>query len=246
MAKQVLVETLTQPGLTLVESANKELAPGVLCVLEGQIGTFDLENANKRTYPKALWENVINNDFVKEQLANRSLYGEADHPESLESSVTRVSHCMRRIWLDEASGQVRGRLDILDTPAGRIVNTLARYGNIGISSRGSGELSILEGRSVVDASTYEYITHDIVVQPACEGSYPSVVTENFKRTIKADIITDEVNRAKNIPSVNNNQNVLVMRSKTELFDADKIQLHDGNRIVKLSVIAWPLKSELNI
>lgn len=181
MAKQVLIENIKNPGLVLVEGNTQTLPQGVLCTLEGQIGVYDEENFNKRSYPKALWENVIRNASVQEKLANRSLWGEADHPATLESSMTRVSHCMRRIWLDEATNRVMGRLDVLDTPAGRIVNTLARYGTVGISSRGSGELKMTEGKSIVDPDTYEYITHDIVVDPACAGSYPKLVMEAIAR-----------------------------------------------------------------
>jgi chromosome segregation ATPase len=74
-----------------------------------------------------------------------------------------------------------GRLDVLDTPAGRIINTLAKYGSIGISSRGSGELKMTEGRSIVDPTTYEYLTHDCVADPACAGSYPKLVMESLAR-----------------------------------------------------------------
>jgi len=181
MAKQVLIENIKNPGLVLVEGNTQTLPQGVLCTLEGQIGVYDEENFNKRSYPKALWENVIRNASVQEKLANRSLWGEADHPATLESSMTRVSHCMRRIWLDEATNRVMGRLDVLDTPAGRIVNTLARYGTVGISSRGSGELKMTEGKSIVDPDTYEYITHDIVIDPSCAGSYPKLVMEAIAR-----------------------------------------------------------------
>jgi len=182
MAKQMLIETLKTPGLVLVEGNQQALPSGVLCILEGQIGTYDIENYNKRVYPKSLWENVIKNSEIQEKMEAKSLWGCADHPsDTLETSVTRISHCMRRIWLDEAKNQVMGRLDVLDTPAGRIISTLARYGSIGISSRGSGELKMMEGKSIVDPSTYEYLTHDCVADPACAGSFPKMVMENIAR-----------------------------------------------------------------
>ena len=189
MAKQILVEVLETSGLALVESEQK-LPSGVLCVLEGQIGTYDIENANKRVYPKKLWENVIINESIKSQLEAKNLFGLLDHPtDTLETSGMLVSHCMRRLWLDESTNQVMGRLDILDTPAGRIANTLARYGSLGISSRGSGEINMVESKSVVDADTYDYITHDLVIQPACVGSYPKRVMESI---VRADLGTKEV------------------------------------------------------
>lgn len=186
--KDILIESVSS-SMKLVEGNNKKLPSGVLCILEGQIGTYDIENANKRVYPKVLWERVISNPDIQEKLASKKLYGEGNHPATLESSVDRVSHCMRRIWLDEETQQVMGRLDVLDTPLGRIVNTLARYGSIGISSRGSGELNMTEGKSIVDPESYEYITHDIVIDPACLGSYPQIVVESIARQ---DIKTKEV------------------------------------------------------
>ena len=194
MAKTALTEAI-QSSMALVEDNNSSLPNGVLCVLEGQIGTYDIENANRRVYPKVLWEKVIGDSAIQSKLQNRILYGEGDHPkDSIESSVDRISHCMRRIWLDESTQQVMGRMDVLDTPMGRIVNTLARYGSIGISSRGSGELNMTEGKSVVDPESYEYITHDIVVDPACLGSYPQIVTESLTRIAEKDVNSDVVQK----------------------------------------------------
>jgi hypothetical protein len=178
----LLTEKFNEPHFQFVESDRKKLPNGVLLVMEGQFGTYDLENYNGREYPRRLWESVIHNEELNQKITDKGLMGEADHPEILETSMTRVSHCIRKIWLEE-DGRVMGRLDVLDTPAGRIVDTLARYGaQVGISSRGAGDLVMKEGRSVVDPETYEYITHDLVIDPACAGSYPQMVMESIARS----------------------------------------------------------------
>lgn len=54
-------------------------------------------------------------------------------------------------------GKLYATLDILDTPNGRILYTLAKYGyKLGISSRGNGETyEDGDGTEIVDEDTYK-------------------------------------------------------------------------------------------
>jgi hypothetical protein len=179
--RRELIE-ITEPKdtkLRVVESDSSKLPPGVIMRLEGVFGETEKETANGRAYSNALWRRTFSSDDFRSRLESRSLLGEADHPEGLETSITRVSHAISDEYLDEDNNEVRGAIDVLDTPSGRIVKTLADYGWIpGISSRGAGDVVQREGRTEIDPDTYEYIVHDIVIDPACEKARLSKVDES--------------------------------------------------------------------
>lgn len=68
-------------------------------------------------------------------------------------------------------GKLEAYLDILDTPNGRIVATLAKYGyKLGISSRGSGETYEAADGEHVDEDTYKLEAWDIVLLPAVKSA----------------------------------------------------------------------------
>ena len=123
-------------------------------------------NRNGRVYPKELWENVVNSDYVAEAINTHTFFGELDHPEErLEVSLQNVSHAINNIWLE--SDGVYGELDILPTPQGKVVSELIDYGSeIGISSRGSGSVNGNE----VDPDDYTFVTFDIVMRPSVQAA----------------------------------------------------------------------------
>lgn len=87
-------------------------------------------------------------------------------------------------------GKLIARFDILDTPNGRIVYTLAKYGyKLGVSSRGNGDVyEAYDGKEHVDPKTYELKAFDIVLLPAVKAARlalkESVGNKSFKQAIK--------------------------------------------------------------
>lgn len=160
--------------LRLVENSAPTVdCSGVLNTVEGPFAEIDNKNRNGRIYKKSLWEKVINSDYVKEMmLENKSLYGEGDHPkERFEISIPNISHVVTDLWIDEANSVVMGKADILDTPVGRIVNTLVEYGsNVGISARAAGSLKEENGAQLVNEDDYTFFTFDFVPNPGFKSS----------------------------------------------------------------------------
>jgi predicted RNase H-like nuclease (RuvC/YqgF family) len=80
------------------------------------------------------------------------------------------------MWKVPASNQVYADINILDTPAGRILNTLYEAGGIiGYSSRAGGTLNPKKGYTEVDENTYNFVTFDAVPYPSVESARPPVV-----------------------------------------------------------------------
>lgn len=140
-------------------------------------------NRNGRIYPRELWEQVVNSDYVKEAINTHTLFGESSHPEErLEVDLANVSHAINDMWIENDG--VWGTIDILPTPQGQIINSLIEYGSeIGISSRGSGSVVGNE----VDPDDYTFVTFDIVMRPSVEAA-----RLNLRMVESENINVDEV------------------------------------------------------
>lgn len=165
-----LRETLTfKQANIVVESANegKDLYMNGICIEGG------IENANKRIYPV----NEINNAVkqINERLTGgESVLGEVDHPDDLQVNLDRVSHMIESMWMEGNNGL--GKLKILPTPMGKLVETMLGAGvKLGVSSRGSGNVN--EGSGNV--SEFEIVTVDVVAQPSAPNAYPTAIYEGL-------------------------------------------------------------------
>lgn len=182
MAKNILIESTKSKFKTLPNKPKN-----VLKRIQGVLSDFK-SNRNGRIYPRELWENVLNSDYVKEMIESHGLVGELDHPEErLEISLQNVSHVINDMWIE--GDQVLGIIDILPTPSGKIVNELLEYGtDIGISSRGAGSVG---AGNVVD-SDYQFVTFDFVARPSCEAARLNTILESVKPEIENNT-DDKVN-----------------------------------------------------
>ena len=143
--------------------------------VEGVFQRSDVENANKRVYPRSIWEKQLSDPNVLESINNKSMYGELDHPADGKTKLQRVSHLITGLELNE-DGTVTGAADILPTPNGQILKALFESGaQVGISSRGSG--SVQNGRVQED---FKLSTFDFVARPSTPGALPRPAGE-FKR-----------------------------------------------------------------
>ena len=132
-----------------------------------------VKNANERVYPVSEIETAVN--ALNEQITGGySVLGEVDHPDDLKINLDRVSHMITSMWMDGANGF--GKLKILPTPMGQLVTTMLESGvKLGVSSRGSGNVSDMDGR----VSDFEIVTVDIVAQPSAPNAYPKAIYEGM-------------------------------------------------------------------
>ncbi len=156
-----------------------------------------VKNANERVYPVSEIENAV--DTLNKQIQEGySVLGEVDHPDDLKINLDRVSHMITNMWMDGANGF--GKLKILPTPMGQLVKTMLESGvKLGVSSRGSGNVSDLDGK----VSDFEIITVDIVAQPSAPNAYPKAIYEslmNMKHGHKVIDIAREARGDKKVQS----------------------------------------------
>jgi hypothetical protein len=154
----------------VVESANE----GKDLYMKGIIIQGGIRNANQRVYPVNEIGRAVKtlNDQIQ---GGYSVLGEVDHPEGLNINLDRVSHMISETWMDDANGY--GKLKILPTPMGQLVETMLQSGvKLGVSSRGSG--NVREDGSG-EVSDFEIITVDVVAQPSAPGAYPTPIYEHL-------------------------------------------------------------------
>jgi hypothetical protein len=96
------------------------------------------------------------------------MLGEGGHPENrVDISYPEVALAVEKLWIPEGNGDMLwGQFAILDTPTGRILNTLVQYGTkLGISARAVADSYQKDGHEIIVESSYELITFDAVPEP---------------------------------------------------------------------------------
>ena len=106
-------------------------------MLKGILQRAETLNQNGRVYPKEVLEREIEN-YQKLIRENRAL-GECDHPDTSVVELKNCSHIVREAYMD--GDDVYGVIELLDTPTGKILQSLVEAGvTTGISSRGVGSV----------------------------------------------------------------------------------------------------------
>jgi len=167
------------PEFKIEERKGNNLPSGVLMRVSGPFGNIDTKNRNGRIYSAGLWEKVLKDEDTQRKLKDRNLFGEADHPQDLQASINRASHIITDLKVNGGNKSIDGTADVLDTPAGRIVQTLFKAGcKLGISSRGAGsidEKAKSRGQgAIVSEDDYKFGGFDFVTDPSAQNAYPQV------------------------------------------------------------------------
>jgi hypothetical protein len=146
------------------ESIEKKLPIILKTILQRK----DAPNQNHRIYPGQILEREVNN--YKKAIAEGRATGELDHPDSSIVSLERVSHIIREVWWN--NDEVWGAVEILNTPNGKLAQTLLEAGvKVGISSRGVGDTKKnKDGYDVVDES-FMLVAFDLVSEPSTHNAW---------------------------------------------------------------------------
>ena len=202
--------------------------PGCLGQLKGPIADWNDSTRNKRYYSRDLWVKVFDTDWVKEALETRTLFGEADHPEErIEPLLTKAAVVLVDYNFVDEEQTIYGTFDILDTPSGRILRTLADYGcELGVSSRGRGQLVTRNGRQEVDPNSYVFGGFDVVALPAVKKARQVFIKESGTKKFRMDIV-DQIEMCESESDLRIIKNVL---DNANLSDINKIDQLIESRI----------------
>ena len=172
-------------------------ANGGKILMKGVLQKADTLNQNKRIYPQAILEREIRN-YQKFIAENRAL-GECDHPQTSVVELKNASHIIREAHMQ--GGVVYGTVELLDTPAGKILQSLVESGvTLGISSRGVGSTK-RDGDYDIVQEDFQLICWDFVSEPSTPGAFMMAEGKNvssedlnrhFNKTDKIDRVFNEI------------------------------------------------------
>jgi hypothetical protein len=171
MKNELLIECTGNSLDTIVESTDNE---NKNIFLKGVFMQADIVNRNKRKYPLHEMNNAVL-DFSKRIQEYGGVFGEADHPNSLNINMDRVSHVITEMYMDGFNAIGKAKV-IKETPMGKILNELLKTGvKIGVSSRGTGQVA--DDGTV---SNFSLVTVDAVITPSAPGAIPMSVYESLE------------------------------------------------------------------
>jgi uncharacterized protein YoxC len=142
-------------------------------VLEGIFGEIDKKNRNQRIYTESEYLPQI--EALQAKIKSSKLLGELDHPKEFDISLKNVSHIIEDLIYDKDLKQVKGRIRLLDTDAGRQAKALVDAGvPLQISSRAAG--AVREDGTV---QIKQLFTYDLVADPGFENAELKRVNEAY-------------------------------------------------------------------
>ena len=190
-------------------------------VLEGTFGEIDVKNKNNRIYTEGEYLPQI--ESLQQKINSSKLLGELDHPQQFDISLKNVSHVIEELRYDKDNKQVKGKIRLLDTDAGRQAKALVDAGvPLHISSRAAGEVS--EGGKV---KIKQLFTYDLVADPGFQNAELTRVNESYGFSNDENLFIYEVFKRK---EETKNQNII--ENKNEKTMEEFVKTDDFNNYTK--------------
>lgn len=214
-------------ALKLNESENT----GKKYILEGVFAELDVLNRNQRIYKKEEYLKhlqYLRNDIKK----GEPLLGELDHPEDrFEVKLKEASHQVLDLWYDSAKNVVMGKIMLLNTPNGKLAQSIVDQGiPLHISSRAAGTVS-----SDNTVSIQQIYTYDLVCKPGFAGAVLHRVNEsadartyddNIKKFLTNSYKLESMNSAPQYGFLNEDMSVSEIKAPVVLRkEAKEIQIN---------------------
>ena len=210
-------------NLLILERSSTELEfkqEGGTYVLEGIFGEIDKKNRNNRIYTESEYLPQI--EALQAKIKSSKLLGELDHPQTFDVSLKNVSHIIEELTYDTATKQVKGRIRLLDTDAGRQAKALVDAGvPLQISSRAAGAV---ESNGTVKIK--QLFTYDLVADPGFENAELKRVNEAYGFVNEGnDLFIYEINNTNEKQPIEN-------INETKMAESKFITVEDFNKYSK--------------
>jgi predicted transcriptional regulator len=206
-------------NLLILERSTTELEfkqDGGVYILEGIFGEIDKKNKNNRIYTEAEYLPQI--ESLQAKIKASKLLGELDHPANFDVSLKNVSHMIEELTYDKETKQVKGRIKLLDTEAGRQAKALVDAGvPLQISSRAAGAVE-----SNGQVKIKQLFTYDLVADPGFENAELKRVNEEYGFINENNLFIYEIN---NINEKQPIQNI----NETKMAESKFITVEDFNK-----------------
>lgn len=229
-------------NLLIVErsSGSLEIAgEGKDYVLEGIFGEIDSKNKNNRIYTEG--EYVPQIEALQSKIKSSKLLGELDHPQQFDISLKNVSHVIEDLFYDKDSKQVKGRIRLLDTDAGRQAKALVDAGvPLQISSRAAGTVE-----SSGKVKIKQLFTYDLVADPGFENAELSRVNESYGFSNDDNLFIYDVTTPHVLETNSNQNNIEKMEEFVNANDFNKYTEYLAEEIKSLKDSIDAVKTDVN-
>ena len=183
---KLVIKSKSATPLALFESADQSQTSGNKYVFQGVFtacSTPDhtVVNRNGRVYTAQeclrhlayLRENIRRDGFI---------LGELDHPvDRFDTQLKEASHKITDLWYDQNTACIMGKIEILDTPNGKIARQLVDSGYpVFVSSRAAGEVD----QKSKEVHIEQIFTYDIVCTPGFAEARLERVNESMRPKVK--------------------------------------------------------------
>jgi len=212
----LIVENNTNPLKESVSNQNgkKEY------VLGGVFTEFDKKNRNERIYTAEKFIPCLQE--LNERIKTMGVvYGEFDHPDVFDTSLSRASHIIRRVNYVKESNRIEGQIKLLDTYWGKEAKSLVEDNcPIFVSSRAAG---VTEADGTVTLK--KLFTYDIVADPGFASARMTSINESLNYSSKANFRIYEMSDESKINDIfNMNKSEFV--TKQQLTDYSKYLINE--------------------
>lgn len=222
----------------------------ILAKISGQFFVPNGKSRNGRYYTEKLWQKVINNSTIRSLLEDRRMFGTISHDQEIDDKALldgKLSHIVTKLDIQPGKdGKIVGFGEalVLNTPAGRILNTVVRANSkLFVSSRAFGRhQGMVDGVPKVDEDTYDFRTFDFVLEPGFLEANPKLA-ESYDKLVNetGDKTMGEVNKqlVDNLVSENKELKAELSNALSELerYKNDNISISEENAHIKDQVKA---------
>lgn len=151
----------------------------ILAKVAGPAFFPDEVSGNKVEYPQAIWDTVLKDPKVLSALNDRTMFGTIGHDVVMDDNAMRqglASHITTKMWQDEETNQGMAEYLILNTPVGRVLNTVLRAGaKLRVSTKANGAFGPTKANGVKPLIAYFFERIDFVLTPGFTQALPAVM-----------------------------------------------------------------------
>ena len=177
--------------ISKVEFITEKVGKCKKCFIEGIFLQGDIKNRNGRMYPMETLAKEVGRYNENFTAKGRAL-GELGHPDGPTVNLDRVSH--KIVSLVQEGNNFKGKAQLLDTPMGKIAQSLIGEGvQLGVSSRGVGSLK--EDRNGVRVVGEDFMlatAADIVADPSAPDAFVSGIMEGKEWVWEGGILREQL------------------------------------------------------
>ena len=249
MASNLMICTSALKPLT-AKKLNEAQEQGPKYILEGVFAELDKLNRNQRIYPKN--EYLKHLAYLRDDIKKgEPLLGELDHPDDrFEVKLKEASHRVIDLWYDEKQNVVMGKIELLNTPNGKLAQSIVDQGiPLHISSRAAGSVNADNTVSIQQIYTY-----DLVCKPGFAGAVLHRVNESadapkytndVRNFLQSSYKMESMNAAPQYGFVNEDMSVSEIKASANLRNEAK-ELQINNQIeINIEDMTKPLNENTN-